>query len=280
MDRRTFLTGIGSAGTIGAIAAAVAVRESNTVGARANGLAQVAGASNSPRLTSSSQADKAIRHGLTVGYLPGSSGMFSSRAVEAQMSANAAHFSWSVWDGAIATTDGSPVHSLFKVSRQVDVSIGAVHAHSTSATLTVMRSLDIVAHFATDDAPYFAPFNASHFETSDSASRSNSTQPLSFIAHTPDRVALEINYALNPAFTAGGVSSAGNLYLPIGGQVRNSVGLATGLHVLVTPSTATGVPPELRDYIFSGNVHAPLANRSGAPLDFDYLTVAIRPIAL
>jgi hypothetical protein len=32
--------------------------------------------------------------------------------------------------------------------------------------------------------------------------------------------------------------------------------------------------------VFSGNVHAPVADPSGRALDFDYLTLAIRPVAV
>ena len=281
MDRRTFLTGVGSAGALGAIATGVVVNQSNPISARANGLATAAGANNSAIQSSSPHANKAVAvPGLAVGFLPGSTGMFATPDAEPRTRVTAADLSWSVWDSADATIDRSRTHSLFKVSRQVDVSIGAVHANSTIAALAVMRRLDIVAHFATDDALYFVPFNAAHFESADSVSRSKSTQPLSFVAQTPDRVALEINYALNPAFTAGGISSTGNLYLPIGGQDGNREGLAIGLYVLATPATATGVPPVLSDFVFSGNVRAPLLSRSGAPLDFDYLTLAIRPTDL
>jgi hypothetical protein len=267
---------------MGAVATGVAVRESSASKARASGLAQTAGAGN--QAGSASTAARASKDlaadGVTLGYLPGSAGMFATPVAERLMRANATGLRWARWDVSLTTqTNQSAIHSLFKVSSLVDLSIGVLR-RADDAAASAVRGLDIIAHFAIDDAPYFAPFSAWRYEATGLSTPPKSTQPITFSARVPDFVALEVNYALNPSAIATGISSAGMLYLPIGANAPSGAGLATGLYVFASPSTYTGVQPDLSAYVFSGNVHAPVADPPGRALDFDYLTLAIRPVAV
>lgn len=282
MDRRTFLGGVATAGSIGAAATGLAVRDSSATKARASGLVQAAGAGNQTRPASTAaQANKALAaDGVTLGYLPGSAGMFATPTVERLMRATATGLRWATWDASLTTqANQAAIHSLFKVSSLVDLSIGVLRRADTAA-VGALRGLDIVAHFALTEAPYFAPFSAWRYEAAGMSTPSRSTQPISFSALAPGFVALEVNYSLQPSAIATGITNAGTLYLPIGANLASSAGLATGLYVLATPSSYTGVQPDLSAYVFSGDVHAPVADPSGRALDFDYLTLAIRPVAL
>jgi hypothetical protein len=278
MDRRKFLSGVGTVGTIGAVATGMAVRESSVAKTRAGGLAQAAGAGSQTGQTPvAAQANKAMAaQGMTLGYLPGSAGMFATPVVERLMRVSAAGLHWTRWDASLTTqANQSAIHSLFKVSSLVNLSVGLVR-RSDDAAASALKGLDITAHFALDDAPYFASFSAWCYEGS-----GLSAFPLSsrFIARTPDRVALAVNYALQPSAVANGISNAGNLYLPIGANAATA-GLATGLYVLATPSAYTGVQPDFSNYAFSGDVRAPIVDPSGRAVDFDYVTLAIRPVAI
>ena len=276
MDRRKFLSGVGTVGTIGAVATGFAVHDSGATKARAGGLARAAGA-GSRGVPASARPGKALAaDGMMLGYLPGSAGMLASPTVERMMRASATGLRWSRWDPALAAqTSQSAVHSLFRVSSLVDLSIGVLRKAGNADTGR-LTGLDITAHFALDDAPYFAPFTPWRYEAAKPRTPPKSAR---FLARIPDRVALEVNYALRPGAFAGGISGAGMLYLPIGANAATT-GLATGLYVLATTSAHTGVLPDLGAYVFSGDVQAPLADPSGRALDFDYLALAIRPVAI
>lgn len=278
MDRRQFFSGIGTVGTLGAVTAGMAFRESGATKARTSGLAQVAGAGSPANpVSSATQNNKALTAaGLALGYLPGSAGIFASPAVERQMQESATGLRWSAWNASLATqTNQSALHSLFKVSSLIDMSIGIVQRGGDVAS--ALAGLDVTAHFALDDAPYFASFMAWQFQA---AGKPLLPKWARFYARVPDRVALAINYAIQPSAVATGVSSAGNLYLPLGANAAAESGLATGLYVLAAPSAETGVQPDFGAYMFSGNDRAPIADPTGRALDFDYLTFAIRPVAL
>jgi hypothetical protein len=279
MDRRQFFSGIGTLGTLGAVAAGFATQESGAAKARASGLAQAAvGSSQASSPSVRSQPSKVLAaDGMSLGYLPGSAGMFASPAVERLMQESATGLRWSTWDASSATqANQSAMHSLFKVGSLVEISIGLV-GRSNDATASMVNSLDITAHFAIDDAPYFASFIAWGYQGSGAAAAPISTR---FVARSPDRVALNVAYALHPGSAANGVSGAGNLYLPVGASAAPDSGLATGLYVLATPSSDTGVQADFGAHVFSGDMRAPIADPSGRALDFDYLTLAIRPVAI
>ena len=277
MDRRTFLSGVGTAGTLGAVATGVALRETGAATARVSGLAEVAGAGQvgDPVSIAGVAAKVRTTDGLTLGYLPGSAGMFATPTVERLMRPNATGLRWARWDAAAAQANPSAVRTLFKVSSLVDVSIGVLRPAGAGGA-GALAALDITAHFAIDDAPFFAPFAAWSYRAAGIGTPRKSTQPISFSARTPERVALEVSYALAPGAVATGLSSAGSLYLPIG----SAAGLGMGLYVLAAPAADSGVQPDLGAWLFSGDVHAPLTDSSGRAPDFDYLTLAIRPTAL
>ncbi|MBK7470656.1 MAG: hypothetical protein IPI73_08530 [Betaproteobacteria bacterium] len=280
MDRRKFLSGVGTIGAAGVVATGFALRESGATKARAGGLAQAAGVAGATGVTPLVAAKARVADGLTLGYLPGSAGMFATPTVERLISTKAAGLRWSHWDPSLPAQAGQPAaRSLFKAGNLVAVAIGILHRAEGVAT-GALGALDVTAHFAIDDAPYFAPFSAWRYEAAGFATRAKSTQAISFSARMPDRVALEVNYALNPSVIAGGFANAGMLYLPIGTSAASAAGLTTGLYVLAAPSAGTGVQPDMGAYVFSGNVRAPIVDPAGRAPDFDYLTLAIRPIAI
>ena len=100
MERRTFLTGIG---TLGSLAAGFAVRESSMTNARTNGLAQAAGAANNAVPTSTvARAGKVLAtDGVTLVYLPGSAGMFGSPAIEQVLRTTSTGLRWATWDRSL-----------------------------------------------------------------------------------------------------------------------------------------------------------------------------------
>lgn len=275
MDRRTFLTGVG---TIGAVATGGwATLEPSSAKARADGLAQAAGASKrAPSFSAGAPVNNGLfADGLTLGYLPGSAGILASEAAERRVSANATGLKWSRWDASMATQSYSFGHPLLDSPNQVSISIGVMQRANTPASLELLQGIEIIAHFAINDVPYVAPFNAWKYAAAGFSRQPISSQPLRFDASVPDRVALQINYTLNAANLVRGVSDAGMMYLPIGARG----GPGTGLYVLATPSRYTGMQPDLNAYRFTGNLKSPLVHESGYPPDFDFLTLTIRPLA-
>ena len=70
--------------------------------------------------------------------------------------------------------------------------------------------------------------------SSASPSTGTASSSVIFDALTPDRVALQLDYALDEGLVAANVASSGSVYLPIGA----SGGLGEGLYVLAAPSRA------------------------------------------
>ena len=277
MDRRTFITGAGTIGSVGALAAATAMRETNAAKARRSGLAQAAAPRSVNAATSAARATATVA-ALTLGYLPGSAGMFATESDERARADRFGSLRWTRWDPSlVAATTHSAAHSLFWTSRDVDVSLGALHRPETAQA--GITSLAITAHYAIDEAPYFVPFIAWRYEAATSLGHERRTQPLTLTAGMPDRVALEVTYVLQPAAAGVGVAASGSLYLPIGTSAQTQSGLATGLYVLAAPSPG-GALPDLSAYEFSGDTHAPLAAAGGQPIDFEYITLAVRPTSL
>lgn len=277
MDRRKFLSGIGAIGGIGAVATGVAFRESGEAQARAGRLAQAAGAGGRTATAAGGQASKALAvHGMSLGYLPGSAGMLASPTVERLMRTNATGLRWARWDAASAAqAHQASLRSLFRSSTLVDLTVGTLRRVQDPAA-SGLQGLDITVHVALDDAPYSAPFTAWHYESAKPATAPKSSR---FLARVPDRAALEVTYALDQSAVADGVSRAGMIYLPVGATAATA-GLATGLYVLAATSVDTGMQPDLGAYVFSGDVNAPLADPFGRAPDFEYLALAIRPIAV
>ena len=276
MDRRKFLSGIGAIGGIGAVATGVAFRDSGEAQARAVRLAQAAGAGGRTG-TAAGQASKALAaHCMSLGYLPGSAGMLAAPTVERLMRTNATGLRWANWDAAAAAqAHQASLRSLFRSSTLVDLTVGTLRRVQDTAA-SGLQGLDITVHVALDEAPYSAPFIAWRYESAKPATAPKASR---FLARVPDRVALEVNYALDQSAVANGVSRAGMIYLPVGATAATA-GLATGLYVLAAPSADTGMQPDLGAYVFSGDVNAPLADPFGRAPDFEYLALAIRPIAV
>lgn len=272
MNRREFLWSVGAAGTASAAATGVATRELERK-ARADGLQKAATTNAAPSRLTTNNAEKPSAPGVILGYLEGSAGMLANPAAE-HRAREATGLPWLKWDRAAAAASAA---SLFKRSTTVNLSIGVLQRAPPTYAST-LQALEITAHFAIDEAPYFAPFGAWSYRAESRGARKALTQPLTFTAEVPDRVALEVSYGLDATTIAGGTPNSGGLYLPVGRD--SATGLTTGLFVLAAASPVTGTAPDLSVLVFSGDIHTPLVGARGDRPDFDYLVLAIRPIAI
>ena len=266
MDRRSFLTlGTMGAATVGGWA----IVKPDARSARAASLADAAGVTKGSQggkpVSGSGGTSAARAQGLSVGYLPGSSSILAATAA-GESASWATQTRWVSWDASM---------SPLAIDKRVSVSIGLLQRAQGAATQQMLRSLEVIAHFAIDDAPYVAGFNAWSYTSAAGAKRVNATPPLTFDAAMPDRVGLQVNYALIGDNLAPGVRDSGMVYLPLGARD----GPGTGLYVLAGPSPRTGKQPDLGMYTFSGYLGAPLRDAMGGMPDFDYVTLAIRPAA-
>jgi hypothetical protein len=264
MDRRGFLAGVGSMGA--AAASGWAAVESDASAARARILASAAGIAKSapagrPRVGSSTEP---LSEGLVVGYLFGSPALLDDEANGRVLNATGV-MPWSPW---------SPALSRQTPDQRVSVSIGILQAAPSAVAPQMLKSLEVVAHFALDGTPFVATFPAWKHEAAASGRRANATSPIAFDAAMPDRVALQVDYALGETVPHG-ISDSGRVYLPLG--ARDGPGV--GLYVLAGPSRYTGMPPDLRGHVFSGDLRSPLARPGGGTPDFDYVALAVRPAA-
>jgi hypothetical protein len=266
MDRRTFLTGLG---TIGAAATGGwATRESSAASARAAGLAKAAGAPG-PLIARSKAgtAAAAKRGGFVLGMLAGSSAMLGPESVD--YAAHAGRLGWAAWDESMASSRGV-FNKALGVPGRVSIMLGGFRDAASANRLPMIESIDVTAHFAIDDGR-FVPFHVSSYRAAGFKRSQLASAPIVFDALTPDRVALQIDYALDEKSVASGIATRGSMYLPIGG----AQGAGTGLYLLAGPSSSSGMPPELSGYVFSGDPRAPiLAPHGGAP-DFDHIAFAI-----
>lgn len=265
MDRRKFLTGMGSLGA--ATAGGWAALETAARDARAAGLAHVAGAPKAAgrgRPVESGPA-RPLQQGLTVGFLEGSAALLDWAAQGRSWNVAARPLQWSAWHSSLSR----PYYG-----ERVDVSIGLLSAAPVHAA-PLLRSLEVVAHFAIDEAPHFAPFNAWQYDAGSDTKRASSTTPLTFEAAMPDRVGLQLNYALQSERLVPGLASSGVVYLPLGGRD----GPGTGLYVLAAPSRLTGAPADFTRFRFRGDLHVPLSDDAGGLPDFDYVSLTVAPVA-
>ena len=273
MNRRTFLAGVGTLGTLGTVATTgVVPHESVSVASRA--AADTSALTASSRVAREVSAVGAPRSGITLGYLPGSANLFGGALAYRSKLDGAIPLRWSDWKEAHLNR-GSP---SFKATRLVDISIGVLHRSNPAAS--AVKGLAVVAHFAIDDAPYFAAFDAWRHETIGSGATTRSTQLITFTAVVPNCLTLEVNYTLDASRVANVIAPAGTLSFSVGDDRTPGAGLATGLYVLAAPSASTGVEPDFRDYVFSGDPRAPIADQASRAPDFDYVTVAIRSVAV
>ena len=141
MDRRTFLTGIGTIGA--ATAGGWTALESAARGNRAEGLARAAGAPKAAswRRGVAPGGARALQQGLSVGYLPGGDTLLSYAAQGRPWNGTASRMRWAAW---------TPSLSRRVFEAQVDVSIGLLQSAAVPGTPEVLRSLEVVAHFALD----------------------------------------------------------------------------------------------------------------------------------
>ena len=262
MDRRGFLAGIGTLGA--AAAGGWGTMEMGVRGARAQDLAKAAALTASDPKARSAAAS--ARQAITLGYLPGSAGLLEYAARGWAWPQLATQMRWAGWHPALAL----PIFDS-----RVDVSLGML-AHAQVHARSPLLSLDVVAHFAIEQAPFFAPFNAWQYTAPREGKPSKATSPLTFEAAMPDRVGLQVNYAMEPSHPVARLPASGTVYLPIGGRD----GAGTGIYVIATPSRVTGLPPDFTEYTFSGDLVQPLRRDTGGTPDFDFVPVAIAPIAV
>lgn len=263
MDRRAFLTGVGTIGA--ASAAGWATVEHEARSARAAGLAAAAGVPHLGPVQRAAQRN-AARPGLSVGYLLGSATLLDYTARGQRWDYLANQMRWATW---------YPSLSLPVFHDRLDVAIGKLQSAQVEASPNLTRSLEVVAHFALDVSPHFAPFNAWRYDGAIAGKRARATSPLAFEAGMPDRVGLQVNYAFDRGSLVPGLAESGVVYLPIG--ARNGPG--TGIYVLASPSRVTGALPDFTEYRFSGDLIAPLIRNTAGTPDFDFVTLTIAPVA-
>ena len=232
-------------------------------GARAQGLAKAAGAA--PSAPVAGRAPASQRHAVTVGYLPGSAGLLEYAARGWEWPQLATQMRWAGWQSSLAL----PIFDS-----RVDVSLGTLR-HAQVYAASALLSLDVVAHFAIEEAPFFAPFNAWQYTAARAGKAARATSPLTFEAAMPDRVGLQVNYAMERTHPLARLSAGGTVYLPVGGRD----GAGTGLYVIATPSRVTGLPPDFTEYTFSGDLVEPLRRDTGGTPDFDFVPLTIAPVA-
>ena len=262
MDRRSFLTGMG---TIGAVAGGGwHALESQARSARAEGLAKAAGASEPASATASRGIERA-QPGLSVGFLPGSPGLLEA-ASQGRAWDWARQLRWTTWHRSL---------SLPIFENRADVAISTLQAAQVWTAPNLTQTIEVVAHFAFDVSPYFGPFNAWRYDGAAAKKTARRTSPLVFEAGMPDRVALQVNYAFEPETLAPGVSARGMVYLPIGAQD----GPGAGIYVLASPSRVTGARPDFTEYSFTGDLNQPMLRNTGGTPDFDFVTLTIAPVS-
>ncbi len=263
MDRRSFLTGVG---TIGAVTAGgLSTLRGDARGARASGLANAAGAGAA---VSGSEKGLLDRRGasLTLGYLPGSPGLLDAAARGERWDHFANQMRWATWHPSLSR----PTHE-----DRVDVAIGTLQGAQVWAAPGLVRSIQVVAHFALDAAPNFARFDAWSYEAETVGQRTKASSAVVFEAGMPDRVGLQVNYAFARENLAYNLAETGMLYLPLGARD----GPGTGIYVLASPSRVTGALPDFTEYRFSGNLDAPLQRVTGGATDFDFVPLTIASVA-
>jgi len=265
MDRRGFLAGVGTLGA--AAAGGFTFNEAAVRNARAEGLARAANVSKAA-IAGQARAQGAPRlaQGVSLGFLPGSPGLLDYAARGQRWDYLATQMRWASWH---------PSLSLPVFDSRVDVSIGLLQSAQVYANPGLLRSLEVVAHFALDVSPHFAPFEAWSHQGASLGKPMKKTAPLTFEAGMPDRVGLQVNYALDGASLVRGIAEDGTVYLPLGARD----GPGTGIYVLATPSRITGAAPDFTEYTFSGDLIRPLRRNTGGTPDFDFVTLTIAPVA-
>lgn len=239
MDRRSFLA---RAGTLGAAWPALSAAGD----ARAEGLARAAGAP-----LSATGAAPAI----ALGYLAASPALLARHDADEDIEGLAGRLRWQPWRSG----EGGQVFPAGRLA----VSIGLLRR----ADRGTLDALSITAHFAIEGTPEFAAFPAWRHAAASGSRPAASSPPIGFEVPAPRQVALQVDFA------AG--ERRGTVAWALGGHD----GPNAGLFVIAGPSRSTGRLPNLAACVFSGDIHAPLVLADGRAPDFDYLPVAIRPVA-
>ena len=204
MNRRDFVTGLGSLAATGV--AAEAVRGHVSGDAASSGFAANA---NPVGIVQSNQAGTGA--GMTLGYLPRSAAFVNTWSPAEQ--------------GAIPGRWG---RTNLRAAIQI---LGFV----PSSTPTIER-IDITVNFALNEAPFFAPFYAWQYVDLP-GQHVKSSSPLTFTANVPQAAGIAAAFRLKSAVT--GVYSSGSLYYQIGGS-----GIGPGIYGLAGPSATTGLTPD------------------------------------
>ena len=263
MDRREFLT---TAGTLGAVAGGMVALEPGASELRAAGLARAAGASGAAA-AKASRGVKSAEPGLSLGYLPGSSGLLEAASQGRSWDRSwVTQMRWAGWN---------PSLSLPIYEKRADIAIGTLRTAEVWAAPNLTRTIEVVAHFAFDVAPYFGPFNAWRYDGAVAGKAARRTSPLVFEAGMPDRVGLQVNYAFERDALAPGVADRGMVYLPLGSRE----GPGAGIYVLASPSRVTGALPDFTEYTFTGDLNRPMLRNTGGTPDFDFVTLTIAPVS-
>ncbi len=248
MDRRNFLA---AAGSLGAAAGTLAPLESSAAQARGERLSRAAGAGTTPDPRPA---------GIALAFLEGGAGLLARAGGGGDAKALAGALPWRAWRSGQACT-------AFPADR-LAVSLGLLRAPEGRAPL--LSRLEVVAHFAVEGSDEVAAFPAWRHEAG------RASPPISFDACAPQRVVLQVDYEIDAAHAdRAGLARAGRLLLPLGGRE----GAGEGLYLLAGPSRKSGNVPDFSRHAFSGDVHAPVRRLDGAPVDFDYVAVTLRPAA-
>jgi len=239
MDRRTFLS---RAGTLGAAWPAFAAAD----GTRDEGLARAAGAPLSTGVEPPA---------LALGYLRASPALLTRLDAGEDVESLAGRLRWQAWRAG----EGGQVFPADRLA----VSIGLLRRAEGGP----LDSLAITAHFAIEGTRDFAAFPAWRDVAGKGSRGASTSPPIGFTVPAPRQVALQVDYGMG--------DRKGTLAWALGGHD----GPNAGLFVIAGPSRATGRLPNLASCAFSGDANAPLVLADGRAPDFDYLPVAIRPVA-
>ena len=193
------------------------------------------------------QTADATAAGLSLGYVPG-----SAELLLAELTGQASSPTWR----SLLTPHG----------QRAEMSIGRLMPAPTRS----IRRIDVTVNYALAEPPYYAPFYAWQFVSTAGAPLRQSS-PLSFSSNVPDSAVVSVAYQV--AHPHSGELVAGTLHYRLGGS-----GLGPGIYALAAPSAADGAPPDW-SALACGKADGQLVRCDGGLIDFDYVTLALAPIA-
>jgi hypothetical protein len=191
-------------------------------------------------------ADAAMA-GLSLGYIPG-----SAEIVLAELTGQT---SSPTWRSLLAPRGKRAEMSILRLM---------------PATTPSIRRLGVTINFALAEPPYYAPFYAWQFVAA-SGTPIRQSSPISFSANVPDSAIVSVDYQV--AHPHSGERVGGTLHYRLGGS-----GLGPGIYALAAPSAADGASPDWTA-LACGEADGQLVRRDGGTIDFDYLTLALAPLA-